>query len=117
MKRKLVIVGALVLALGAIGGGVAGASSAGGNGGSDNDAGETDVPITGDELVTASDAALAHMGQGRVTDTEVGDEESYYEVEVTLDNGSEVDVQLDRAFNVVGTEAETAGESESGEGK
>ena len=45
-----------------------------------------------------------HTGEGRVTETEVGDEESYYEVEVTLDDGSQVDVQLDRSFNVVGSE-------------
>ena len=43
-------------------------------------------------------------GGGQVTDTEVGDEESYYEVEVQRDDGTQVDVQLDRAFNVVGGE-------------
>ena len=36
----------------------------------------------------------------------MGDEESFYEVEVTLDDGSQVDVQLDRSFNVVGDEAD-----------
>ncbi len=59
------------------------------------------MPITGDALATASAVALDHLGEGRVTETEEGDEESYYEVEVTLDNGREVDVQLDRDFNVV----------------
>ena len=54
----------------------------------------------------ASDAALAHTGGGTVTETEVGDEESLYEVEVTLDDGSQVDVQLDEDFNVVGDEVE-----------
>ena len=62
---------------------------------------EDEAPITGTDLDRASEAALAHTGQGRVTDTEVGDEESYYEVEVTLDNGNEVDVQLDEQFVVV----------------
>jgi hypothetical protein len=38
-----------------------------------------------------------------VTETEVGDEESYYEVEVTLDDGRQVDVQLDERFAVVGS--------------
>jgi uncharacterized membrane protein YkoI len=71
-----------------------------------DDAGEKDVPITGSDLDKASAAALQHLGQGRVTETEVGDEESYYEVEVTLDDGSQVDVQLDESFNVVGTENE-----------
>jgi hypothetical protein len=32
----------------------------------------------------------------------VGDEESYYQVEVTRADGSQVDVQLDRGFNLVG---------------
>ena len=54
-------------------------------------------------------AALEHTGEGRVTETEVGDEESYYEVEVTLDDGSQVDVQLDEEFNVVGDEADDDG--------
>ena len=54
----------------------------------------------------AKAAALAHTHEGRVTATEVGDEESYYEVEVTLEDGSEVDVQLDQSFSVVGSETE-----------
>ena len=62
---------------------------------------ETQRPITGAELERASAAALEATGGGRVTETEVGDEESYYEVEVTLDDGSQVDVQLDEQFNVV----------------
>ena len=62
----------------------------------------------------ASAAALEHTGGGEVTETEVGDEESYYEVEVTLDDGSETDVQLDRDFNVVGSEADKGGEDEKG---
>lgn len=69
---------------------------------------DTDTPITGSDLQRASDAALASTGQGRVTGTEVGDEESYYEVEITLDDGTEVDVQLDEGFQVVGSEADTA---------
>jgi hypothetical protein len=66
-----------------------------------------DVPITGPALEQASSAALDHLGEGRVTETEVGDEDSYYEVEVTLDDGSQVDVQLDRAFAVVGNQADS----------
>ena len=112
MKRKIAMFGALVMVLGVIGGGVAAASSGGSAGGADADSGDTDVPISGAELGPASDAALAHLGEGKVTETEVGDEESYYEVEVTLENGSEVDVQLNRDFSVAGTEAETPGESE-----
>jgi hypothetical protein len=65
---------------------------------------EIDTPISGAALASASSAALAHLGAGTVTDTEVGDEESYYEVEVTLASGQEIDVQLDRAFTVVSTD-------------
>ncbi len=54
------------------------------------------TPITGEALTKASQAALAFTGGGTVTATEVGDEESLYEVEVTLADGSQVDVQLDR---------------------
>ena len=42
-----------------------------------------DQPIGGSALDQASAAALQHTGGGQVTDTEVGDEESYYEVEVS----------------------------------
>ena len=66
----------------------------------------TETPITGDALQKASAAALEHTGGGRVTGTEVGDEESMYEVEVTLDSGDQVDVQLDANFRVVGDEAD-----------
>src|SRR5262245_20332490 len=98
-----------------IAGGVAAAAILGGAsyavaGGADDDA--TDTPITGDALDKASAAALAHTGEGRVTETEVGDEESYYEVEVTLDDGSQVDVQLDEQFNVVSDEADNESETD-----
>jgi hypothetical protein len=42
----------------------------------------------------------------------VGDEESYYEVEVTLDNGDQVDVQLDKDFTVVGSETDSESETD-----
>ncbi|WP_448626500.1 PepSY domain-containing protein [Geodermatophilus sp. URMC 64] len=97
-RKFLVAAGAAVLV--AVGTGVAVAS-----GGSDAREGP-DVPVTGDALRKASDAALAATGGGRVTGTEVGDEESYYEVEVTLDDGSRVDVQLDEDLAVVGSAAD-----------
>jgi uncharacterized membrane protein YkoI len=97
-RTKLAVAAAVVLAVGAIGGGVAVAA------GGDDDA--TDTPITGTALERASAAALAHTGGGKVTGTEVGDEESRYEVEVTRDDGSQVDVQLDERFRVVGSEDE-----------
>jgi hypothetical protein len=108
-RRKALIVGASVLALGAGGAGVAAAT------GGDDDGNEgPEQPISGTALDRASAVALEATGGGSVTETEVGDEESYYEVEVTLDDGSQVDVQLDRGFDVVGQSAdeETPDDSE-----
>lgn len=113
MRDKLkgaLIAMAAVAALAA--GGVAIATATGG--GDDDDA--SDTPITGSALRSAGHAALEHTGGGRVTETEVGDEESYYEVEVTRDDGSQVDVQLDRDFNVVGDEADEDGPGDDGPG-
>jgi uncharacterized membrane protein YkoI len=105
-RNKILIAGgAAALVLG-VGGGVAAATGV-----VDDDA--TDEPISGNALERASQAALEHTGEGTVTETEVGDEESYYEVEVTLDDGSQVDVQLDRDFQVVGSEGDS--EDDSGE--
>jgi hypothetical protein len=96
--RKLAVAAAVLAGMGAIGGGVAIAA------GGDDDA--TETPITGAALARAKTAALAYTGAGRVTQTEVGDEESRYEVEVTLPDGKQVDVQLDDAFNVVGAKGD-----------
>jgi hypothetical protein len=63
-------------------------------------------PITGDALNKASAVALAHTGSGAVTGSEVGDEDGYYEVEVTLADGRQVDVHLDRDFNLLNTRAD-----------
>jgi uncharacterized membrane protein YkoI len=73
------------------------------------DANEVVVPITGPDLTRASEVAIEHLGGGTVTETEIEDEENYYEVEVTLDDGRQVDVQLDEGFNVVGTEDDGTG--------
>ena len=94
-RTKIIAVGGAAVAAVTIAG--AGLAVAGG---ADDDA--NDTPITGSALDQASAAALEHTGGGRVTETEVDDEESYYEVEVTLDDGSQVDVQLDEQFHVVG---------------
>lgn len=65
-----------------------------------------DAPIAGPALEQAGAAALKHTGGGRITGTEVGDEEGYYEIEVTLPNGRQVDVHLDASFNVLGSEGD-----------
>ena len=67
------------------------------------------TPITGEALTKASQAALAFTGGGTVTATEVGDEESLYEVEVTRTDGSQVDVQLDENFVVVASKTDGPG--------
>ncbi|HSJ46268.1 MAG TPA: hypothetical protein VK923_16450 [Euzebyales bacterium] len=72
---------------------------------------DVDRPIVGAALEQATTAALAHTGRGRVTGTEVGDEDSYYEVEVTTSDGTQVDVQLDERFNVVGDMADIEDDS------
>jgi hypothetical protein len=97
ISRKAALT-AIVVVVGAIGGGVAIAA------GGDDDAAET--PITSAALARAKAAALAYTGGGKVTATEVGDEESRCEVEVTLANGRQVDVQLDDSFKVVGAESD-----------
>ena len=100
-RAKVLLVGG-VLAVGLVAGtGAAIASSD-----------DAEAPITGDALVQASAVALEHTGGGTVTETEVGDEESYYEVEVTMDDGRQIDVQLDEQFNVVGDEIDTEGDAD-----
>ena len=103
-RNKKMLLASAVAVVVVIGG--AGAALAG----SDDDA--TDRPIDGPALEQATDAALAETGEGTVTETEVGDEESLYEVEVTLDNGDEVDVQLDEDFAVVGTKTESGADDD-----
>ncbi len=102
-RTKLIGSGAAILALAAGGAGVA---IAGGSDEAEDAAEGPDVAITGSALDKAEAAALESTGGGTVSGTETGDEESYYEVEVTLDDGSQVDVQLDRSFQVVGESAD-----------
>ena len=98
MKDKLkgVLIAIAAVAVLAVGGtAIAGAAGGGG----DDDA--TDKAISGQALDRASSAALAETGDGKVTETEVGDEEGAYEVEVTLADGSQLDVHLDKDFKVL----------------
>lgn len=97
--ERVGILAAVVAAAVAVGTGIAAAQPDDGEG----------PPITGEALTKASQAALAFTGEGTVTATEVGDEESPYEVEVTLADGSQVDVQLNEAFAVVGSKTDAPG--------
>jgi hypothetical protein len=108
-RAKILIVGASALALAAGGAGVALGTGNGDDEGSSK-------PISGSALDRASAAALQETGGGKVTETEVRDEEGYYEVGVTLDDGSQVDVHLNRDFSVIdssgdGSEASDGNES------
>jgi uncharacterized membrane protein YkoI len=92
-RPKYIVAGAAAAAL-AIVGGVA-ASGMGGD----------DEPLTGDTLARASEAALAHTGGGEVIETETEDDGNVaYSVEVRLADGTVTEVELDEAFQVVGTE-------------
>jgi uncharacterized membrane protein YkoI len=104
MKKRITLVAAVVAVAAAVAAGFAVAGSRD----------DHEQPITGTALVRASEAALAKTGGGRVTETEVGDEDAYYEVEVTLPDGREVDVHLDRSFAVVTSTADV-GDSDGDE--
>jgi uncharacterized membrane protein YkoI len=106
-KLKGAVIAAVVIVVLAIGG----AAIAGAAGGGDDDG--TDKAITGTALDRASAVALDHTGGGKVTGTEVNDEEGAYEVEVTRADGSQVDVHLDRSFKVI----DSSGDSDRGDGE
>ena len=88
---------------------------------------QDDTPITGEALDLATAAALEHVGGGEVTGTEVEDDEAEdddagetevegrYEVEIALDDGRQVDVELDEEFTVVGDEIDDADDDDADE--
>ncbi len=92
-KKLVALAAAAMMVLG--GGGAAYATS-----------GDSSEQATGPGIEKAKSAALAHTNGGSVSGTEIGDEEGYYEIEVTRDDGSQVDVHLDRDLNVLGTLAD-----------
>jgi hypothetical protein len=69
---------------------------------------DSSVRASGANIEKAKSVALEQVN-GRVSGTEVGDEEGYYEVEITRDDGSQVDVHLDKNFNVLDTPADHEG--------
>ena len=87
-----------------------GGTAIAGSVGSDDGTGTGDdgpgTPVRGAALERASRIALDRVGGGRVTGTELRDEEGYYEIEVTRDDGSQVDVHLDSRFHVLDTSAD-----------
>jgi hypothetical protein len=107
MRRSTMLVLAVAGALVAVPGGVALAAGAGST---------DDAPLTGATLDRATAAALAHTGGGTVTETETGDDGAAYGVEVRLADGSQVEVNLDRDFAVVGQEADDDSGSDDDDG-
>ena len=66
-----------------------------------------DAPISDTERSSAEDAAIEAAGGGTVTDLDRSDDNDHaWEVEVTLADGSEVDVELDADFGVVRVDPE-----------
>jgi hypothetical protein len=93
MRPRTIKLGAVLVAVAALaGGGVAWATGTGGD----------EQPLTGSALEQATVAALAHTGGGEVIETETGDDGAAYGVEIRLDDGREVEVNLDGNFNVIG---------------
>jgi hypothetical protein len=99
MRARIWVVAAVAAALVLVGAGVAYATGSG-----EDSSGQAG----GANLEKAKSVAVEHVN-GQVTGTEVGDEEGYYEVEVTKDDGSRVDVHLDKNFEVLGTPADHEG--------
>ena len=102
-KTKWLAGGALAIAL--IGGGTGGALAA--------TRGDDDEPLTGSTLDRAVDAALEETGGGTVVETEAGDDGAAYSVEVRLDDGRQVEVNLDENFTVIGHEADDDGPNDN----
>jgi len=76
----------------------------------DNDA------LTGTSLERASDAALAEVGEGTVTEAERSDDLDHaYTVEVRREDGTDVDVELDEDYTVVRVDGATAGSGTNSE--
>jgi uncharacterized membrane protein YkoI len=74
--------------------------------------GDDDRPLTGTTRDRAVAAALAHVGGGTVLETEAGDDGAVYEVEIRRPDGSQVEVQLDRDFQVQGAARDDDGGAE-----
>jgi uncharacterized membrane protein YkoI len=103
MLRKTRWIAGGALALAVIGGGTSIAIATGGDDGR---------PLTGSDLDHAEAAALASTGGGTVIEAEAGDDGAAFGVEVRLDDGTVVEVRLDREFTVIGreTDDDTPGE-------
>ena len=76
--------------------------------------GDSEEPLTGPDAEKAKNAALAAVGGGSVTEVERDDGygTGVFEVEVQRDDGAQVEVHLDRDYNVVGQQTDEDGPSD-----
>jgi hypothetical protein len=100
LNRKLIAVIGTVAALGGASAGIAYAVG-----------GDSDSPATGPDAEKAKRVALQAVGGGTVGEVERqdGDGPAGYEVEVQRNDGSSVEVRLDRDFDVLGQAADDDG--------
>ncbi len=79
------------------------------NGGDDSE-----EQLTGPDAQKAKSAAIAAVGGGTVSEVERDDGygTGVFEVEVKRDDGAQVEVHLDRDYNVVGQQADEDGPSD-----
>jgi hypothetical protein len=75
---------------------------------------DDDTPLTGELRDRAGAAAIAHVGGGEVTDTEMEDGGVYYGVEVRKSDGTQVEVGLDRSYTVTWAEHDDDGSDDDG---
>lgn len=101
-RLKLMLLAAVAVVAVAVTGGIAIAAGVG----------DDDQPLTGATLQEATAAALAHTGGGTVTESEVGDDGAAYGIEIRRDDGSVVEINLDSAFSVIGSEDDEDGANE-----
>ncbi len=70
-------------------------------------------PLKGADYDRATTAALEHLGEGTVVETEAGDDGAAYEVEIRGADGTQVEVELDENFEVIGNQSDDDGASDA----
>jgi len=126
---KKILAGAGILAASGLGG--AAIAGAQGNAPAGKPSGETDRPVTGADAQRAGQAALKHVGGGKIVEVErdtpdqgvdrpepgdrpdsaaeqAMDQKPAYTAEVQRTDGSTVEVAVDSAFNALGVEQDEA---------
>jgi uncharacterized membrane protein YkoI len=102
--RTLVIAAAVAMLLALGGAGIAYANG-----------GDSEEQLTGPDAEKAKSAAIAAVGGGTVSEVERddGNGTGAFEVEVTREDGSQLEVHLDGDYNVVGQQADEDGPNDN----